>query len=83
MSPETETAAPSQSNGAAHAELAGTGRRDRAIGARLYHRSSPGHPMRPTARGNALLQALDHPAVRALAPRQDASQRTGQDRPPY
>jgi DNA-binding transcriptional LysR family regulator len=57
-------------------------RLERDIGARLSHRPSPGHPMRPTARGNALLQALDHPAVRALAPPlQDASQRTGQDPP--
>jgi hypothetical protein len=58
-------------------------RLERDIGATLYHRSSPGHPMRPTARGNALLQALDHPAVRALAPPQrDASQPTDQDPPP-
>lgn len=41
------------------------------------------NPMRPTARGNALLQALDHPAVRALAlPQRDASQPTDQDPPP-
>ncbi len=33
------------------------------------------------ARGNTLLQALDHPAVRALAPLQDASQPAGQDPP--
>jgi hypothetical protein len=26
--------------------------------------------VRPAARGNALLQALNHPAVRALAPRE-------------
>jgi Bacterial regulatory helix-turn-helix protein, lysR family len=57
-------------------------RLERDIGATLYHRSSPGHPMRPTARGNALLQALDHPAVRALAPPpQDASRPAGQDPP--
>jgi len=38
---------------------------------------------RPTARGNALLQALDHRAVRALAPPQrDASQPADQDPPP-
>lgn len=30
-------------------------RLERDIGATLYHRSSPGHPMRPTARGIALL----------------------------
>jgi DNA-binding transcriptional LysR family regulator len=29
-------------------------RLERDIGATLYHRSSPGHPIRPTARGNAL-----------------------------
>jgi TniQ/Bacterial regulatory helix-turn-helix protein, lysR family len=58
-------------------------RLERDIGATLYHRSSPGHPMRPTARGNALLQALGHPAVRALAPPQpDASQPADQDPPP-
>jgi hypothetical protein len=58
-------------------------RLERDIGATLYHRSSPGHPMRPTARGNALLQALGHPAVRALAPSQrDASQPAGLDPPP-
>jgi hypothetical protein len=38
------------------------------IGAPLYHRATPTHPMRPTSRGAALLQALDHPAVRAIAP---------------
>jgi hypothetical protein len=58
-------------------------RLERDIGAMLYHRSSPGHPMRPTARGNALLQALGQPAVRALAPPQpDASQPADQDPPP-
>jgi DNA-binding transcriptional LysR family regulator len=57
-------------------------RLERDIGATLYHRSSSGHPMRPTARGNAFLSALDHPAVRALAPLQrDASQPTDQDPP--
>ena len=43
-------------------------RLERGIGAQLYHRSSPGHLMRPTARGTALLQAMDHPSVRAIAP---------------
>jgi nitroreductase len=58
-------------------------RLERDIGAMLYHRSSPGHPMRPTDRGNALLQTLDQPAVRALPPQQrDASQPAGQDPPP-
>ncbi|HVA61366.1 MAG TPA: hypothetical protein VNG13_12650 [Mycobacteriales bacterium] len=58
-------------------------RLERDIGATLYHRFSPGHPMWPTARGNALLQALGHPAVRALAPPQrDASQPADQDPPP-
>jgi hypothetical protein len=43
-------------------------RLERDIGAPLYYRSSPGHPMRPTARGSALIQALDRPAVLAIAP---------------
>ncbi len=38
------------------------------IGAPLYHRATPAQPMRPTSRGAALLQALDHPAVHAIAP---------------
>lgn len=57
-------------------------RLERDIGATLYHRSSPGHPMRPTPRGNALLQALEHPAVRAIAPpQQNAGQPAGQEPP--
>jgi hypothetical protein len=43
-------------------------RLEQDIGAQLYQRPSPGHPMRPTARGSALIQALDHPAVRAITP---------------
>jgi len=31
------------------------------IGAPLYHRSSPGHPLRPAERGAALIQALGSP----------------------
>ena len=57
-------------------------RPERDIGATLYHRSSPGHPMRPTARGTALLQALDQPAVRALAPPPQAARRRTAQRPP-
>jgi hypothetical protein len=38
--------------------------------------------MRPTARGNALLLALDHPAVRVIALRpQGAGQPTGRKPP--
>ena len=33
-------------------------RLERDIGAPLYHRSSPGQPLRPTSRGAALLEAL-------------------------
>jgi hypothetical protein len=46
-------------------------RLEQDIGEQLYHRSSPGQPMRPTGRGTALIQALDHPAVRAIAPLPD------------
>jgi hypothetical protein len=45
-------------------------RLERDIGGKLYHRSAPGQPMRPTGRGTALLQALNQPSVRAIAPQQ-------------
>lgn len=41
-------------------------RLERDIGARLYHASAPGRPMRPTRRGTALLNTLDRPDIRAL-----------------
>ena len=44
-------------------------RLERDIGADLYHRSHPRQPMRPTARGAALLDALKQPGVAALADR--------------
>jgi hypothetical protein len=43
-------------------------RLEQDIGTRLYRRSSSGQPMRPTARGSALIQALEHPTVRAITP---------------
>jgi Bacterial regulatory helix-turn-helix protein, lysR family len=42
-------------------------RLERDIEAKLYQRSAPGRPMRPTARGTALLKALNRPDIRALA----------------
>lgn len=45
-------------------------RLERDIGGQLYHRSTPGQPMRPTNRGTALLQALNQPSVRAIAAQQ-------------
>jgi hypothetical protein len=51
------------------------------IGAPLYHRATPAHAMRPTTRGAALLQALDHPAVRAIAPPQVLAEKPCDKRP--
>jgi hypothetical protein len=47
-------------------------RLERDIGAELYHRSRPRQPMRPTARGAALLDALKQPGIAALADRQSS-----------
>jgi DNA-binding transcriptional LysR family regulator len=42
-------------------------RLERDIGGKLYHRSTPRQPMRPTPLGAALLRALSQPGIRALA----------------
>jgi DNA-binding transcriptional LysR family regulator len=42
-------------------------RLERDIGAKLFQRSTPRRPMRPTRRGTALLDALARPEVRAIA----------------
>jgi hypothetical protein len=42
-------------------------RLERDIGAKLFHRSTPRRPMRPTGRGTALLDALARTDVRAIA----------------
>jgi hypothetical protein len=47
-------------------------RLERDIGGKLYHRSTPRQPMRPTRRGAALLRALSRPGIRALAAAQAA-----------
>jgi hypothetical protein len=41
-------------------------RLERDIGTKLYHRSTPRQPMRPTPRGTALLKALKRPDIQAL-----------------
>jgi Bacterial regulatory helix-turn-helix protein, lysR family len=41
-------------------------RLERDIGGKLYHRSTPLQPMRPTRRGTALLRALSRPDIHAL-----------------
>ncbi|HCU94738.1 MAG TPA: hypothetical protein DHU96_19345 [Actinobacteria bacterium] len=46
-------------------------RLERDIGARLYHRSTPRQPMRPTQRGSSLLRALSRSEIQSLATRQD------------
>ncbi|MEZ0108767.1 hypothetical protein ABH920_002768 [Catenulispora sp. EB89] len=43
-------------------------RLERDAGAQLFHRAARGKAMRPTARGRALLSALDLPEVQALTP---------------
>jgi hypothetical protein len=43
-------------------------RLERDIGTVLFVRATPVAPMRPTARGAALIAALERPDVKALAP---------------
>ncbi len=50
-------------------------RLERDIGARLYYRSTPSQPMRPTRRGTALLLVFSRPDIRALAAAQAPEQR--------
>lgn len=41
-------------------------RLERDIGAPLYHRATPGRPLRPTSQGRSLLQVLRQPDIRHL-----------------